>query len=84
MLLPDSYWRQADVMVGVLWVPASGRPPNVLILWRQPTGIGDVCSTPSRVLSEHDTTDIFIKKQQQTNHKTKPDDNKVYSYYMQL
>lgn len=42
-------------MVGVLWVPASGRPPCILILRRQPAGIRDVCSPPFGMLSKQDT-----------------------------
>lgn len=63
VLLQGSYWRQADVVVRVLWVPASGCPPRVLILWRQPAGIRDICSPPSGVLSGRDnTTDTQLPK----------------------
>lgn len=63
-LLLDSYWRQSGVMVGALWVPASGRPPRILILRRQPAGIRDVCSPPSGMLSKQDknTTDTQLSK----------------------
>lgn len=43
-------------MVGVLRVPASGRPPYILILRRQPAGIRDVCSPPFGMLSKQDKT----------------------------
>ena len=53
-LLLDSYRRQSGIMVGVLRVPASGRPPRVLVLRRQPAGIRDVCSSPSGMFSRQD------------------------------
>lgn len=50
-LLQDSYWRQAGIVIGVFWFPPSGHPPHILILWSQPTGIRDISSPPSRMLS---------------------------------
>ena len=65
-MLQDSYWWQRGVVVGVLWVPASGRPPRVLIFWRQPAGIRDVCCPPSGMLSEQDEsmTDTPLSQEQ--------------------
>lgn len=50
-----SYRRKADVVISVFRIPASGQPPHILIFWRQPAGIRDVCSTPSWMLPERDT-----------------------------
>lgn len=38
-------------MIGVFWFPTSGHPPHILVLWSQPTGIRDISSPPSRMLS---------------------------------
>lgn len=56
----SSYWRQADVVVGVVGFPASRYPPHVFILWMQPTRICDVCRSPSRMLSEQNKIKFYL------------------------